>query len=175
MKNQGTLENQANFVYLSIGSNLGNKKNNINFAKYLMLEKNIDIIKSSSFFESKSWPNKKFPKYLNIALYAKTYLKLNQIFEIIKDIETKMGRKKTKKNYPRICDIDIIDFNGEVSINYYKKFNLEIPHPRMHIRNFVLLPLYEIEKKWNHPKFKKNIVNLISNLDESDIRAIKQV
>ena len=66
MKNQGTLGNQANFAYLSVGSNLGNKKNNINFAKYLMLEKKINILKSSSFFDSKSWPNNKFPNYFFI-------------------------------------------------------------------------------------------------------------
>ena len=94
----------------------------------------------------------------------------NKKFDI-KYIEKKMGRVISPKNYPRICDIDIIDFNN-LSLNLLKE-NIIVPHPRMHNRNFVLIPLYEINKKWNHPKFKKNIVKLISNLSNSDLRGVK--
>ena len=65
------------------------------------------------------------------------------------DIEKKLGRIRVKKNDPRICDIDIIDYNGE-KIDF-KSQNLVLPHPEMHKRNFVLLPLYEINKNWMHP------------------------
>ena len=80
-------------------------------------------------------------------------------------------RINAPKNYPRICDIDIIDFNGK----FFNLLGLDltVPHPRMDNRSFVLLPLFEINKSWIHPKNKKNIVNLISNLRSDDIRSVK--
>ena len=91
----------------------------------------------------------------------------------IKLIEKSLGRVKAPKNYPRICDIDIIDFNGKYSKS--SKLDITVPHPRMWERNFVLVPLFEISKNWIHPQSKKNITNLISNLKHSDIRSIKLI
>ena len=71
-----------------------------------------------------------------------------------------MGRFRSQKNFPRIIDIDIIDFKGFV----IKSKNLEIPHPRAHERNFVLYPLKEINKSWIHPSLKKNIDFFIKKL-----------
>ena len=88
-------------------------------------------------------------------------------------IESKLGRVKSKKNAPRTCDIDIIDFN-KIIINENNQ-QLILPHPRMNKRNFVLLPLFEIEKSWKHPKSKVNIVNLINSLPIKDLRSIKQL
>ena len=79
-------------------------------------------------------------------------------------------RKKTPKNSPRECDIDIIDFNGLIL-----KGNLNLPHKMMHIRNFVLFPLFEIEKSWFHPLKKEDIKKLIFSLPNEDIRSIKQI
>ena len=66
MKKQGILENQANIVFLGIGSNLGNRKHNIEKAKFLLQLNNINIINSSSFYETNSWPDEKHPKYLKL-------------------------------------------------------------------------------------------------------------
>ena len=74
-----------------------------------------------------------------------------------------VGRKKAPKNYPRICDIDIIDFNGLVKNNT----QLKLPHPRSHSRNFVLYPIKEIDPKWVHPVFKKNVDFLINELSQN--------
>ena len=81
-------------------------------------------------------------------------------------------RKKSTKNSPSICDIDIIDFHG-MKLNIKSKLNL--PHKRMHKRNFVLLPLFEIEKNWRHPSKKLDIKTLISLLPVDDITSIKQI
>ena len=81
-------------------------------------------------------------------------------------------KRATKKNSPRICDIDIIDFHG-MKLNIKSKLNL--PHKRMHKRNFVLLPLFEIEKNWKHPSKKLDIKTLISLLPVDDITSIKQI
>ena len=87
-----------------------------------------------------------------------------------KEIEKKLGRKRLPKNSPRECDIDIIDFKNKKILG-----DLILPHPRMDTRNFVLLPLFEINKDWKHPILKVNIRKLISSLSNSDIRSIKQI
>ena len=171
MKKQDFLENLVNYAYLAIGSNLGNKIYNLELVKSKLNEKNIFTYKSSSFYLTKSWPNTKFPKYINAVLLIKTNLSLLELFDYVKKVEKSLGRVKTPKNHPRICDIDIIDFNGQIF--NFTNIDLKIPHPRMHLRNFVLMPLYEINKSWNHPKIKKNIVKLISNISSDDIRSIK--
>tara|TARA_Y100000741_G_scaffold268906_1_gene209144 strand:- start:140 stop:661 length:522 start_codon:yes stop_codon:yes gene_type:complete len=171
VKKQDILENLVNYAYLGIGSNLGKKIYNLELTKFKLSEKGIYIDKSSSFYCTKSWPNPKFPDYVNAVLLINTSLSLIQLFKEIKLIEKTLGRTKTPKNYPRKCDIDIIDFNGK----FHNFFNIDltVPHPRMDNRNFVLLPLFEINKNWVHPKTKKNIVNLISKLKGHDIRSMK--
>ena len=87
--------------------------------------------------------------------------------------KTAVPRKKTTKNHPRTCDIDIIDYDQKVkSINLYNK-KITIPHPRMHKRNFVLIPLFEISKNWNHPNFNHKISKLLSNINNNELRSIK--
>ena len=84
-----------------------------------------------------------------------------------------MGRKKSIRNYPRTCDIDIIDFNKlncTISINHN---TLTVPHPRMDTRNFVLLPLFEINNMWLHPKTKTKLCEIISKLPIKNISTIK--
>ena len=110
MIKQDTSENLVNIVYLGIGSNLGNKKRNIEKAKYLLAKNPVKIVKSSSIYETYSWPNKKLPKFYNIVIKIITKLKPINLFFTIKDIEKKLGRKKSKANAPRICDIDILDY-----------------------------------------------------------------
>ena len=170
MIKQDTLENQVNNVYLGIGSNLGNKKVNIEKAKFELIQNNIKIHKSSNYYESLSWPNPKNPKFLNIVLKISTNLKPQELLRKCKKIEFTLGRKKSAKNSPRECDIDIIDYDN-------KKIDIKIklPHPRMHTRNFVILPLFEIDKDWEHPTTKLHIKKLIILLLNEDITTIKQI
>ena len=102
-----------------------------------------------------------------------TKFTLTELFLKIKKIEKKLGRTISKRNYPRVCDIDIIDYNGEIIHRKFGKHKLNIPHKRMHNRNFVLFPLYEIDKDWVHPKLNKNIVILMSNLTSDQLLGIK--
>ena len=170
MIKQDTSENQVRSIYLGIGSNLGNKINNIEKAKFHLIQNKIEILKSSSFYESLSWPNPNNPKFLNIVIKIRTNLSALKLLQICKKIETNLGRKKTLKNSPRECDIDIIDYNN-------KKINsmINLPHPRMHKRNFVLIPLFEINRAWIHPVLKLDIKSLIFSLSNRDIRSIKQI
>ena len=173
MIKQDTLENVAKIVYLGIGSNLGNKKSNIERAKIKLQGHRIKILKCSSNYESESWPDSSNPKFVNIVIKIKTNLSPLKLLDICNLIEIDLGRKKSKKNSPRTCDIDIIDYNQNV-LNIKSK-NLILPHSAMSIRNFVLLPLFEINQSWKHPKSKINIVKLINSLPIKDLRSIKQI
>ena len=164
------LENPVKSIYLGVGSNLGNKRKYIEQAKLRLLQNNIKIKKTSSFYESLSWPNPDNPKFLNIVLEVVTDLSPIKLLNVCKKIEVSLGRKIRSKNAPRECDLDLLDYNG-------KKIdkNIILPHPRMHIRNFVLLPLYELNKAWIHPDLKLPIKKLILSLGNKDIRSIKQI
>ena len=170
MIKQGISEKQVKIVYLSIGSNLGNRIYNIEKSKYKLSQKGINIIKSSSYYESLSWPNPKNPKFYNLVLKIKTKHNINQLLLICKEIEKSLGRKKSIRNAPRECDIDIIDYDRKTNKN-----GIILPHPRMHTRNFVIIPLFEINKNWKHPVLKQHIKNLIFLLSNKDISSIKQV
>tara|TARA_S200000501_G_scaffold321998_1_gene317756 strand:+ start:240 stop:752 length:513 start_codon:yes stop_codon:yes gene_type:complete len=167
---QDILENQVKSVYLGIGSNLGNRKSNIEKARLFLLYNNINIIKSSSLYETLSWPDPKKPKFLNIVLKVRTNIAPLKLLKICKEIEYSLGRKNSPKNSPRVCDIDILDYDTKIM-----QIGIKLPHPRMHKRNFVLFPMFEIDKNWLHPIFKHNIKRLILKLSNKDISSIKQI
>ena len=170
MIKQDISEKQVKIAYLGIGSNLGKRIKNIENAKIELLKNNIKIIKTSSYYETLSWPNPTLPKFYNIVLKIKTYLNELQLLDLCKNIEKSLGRKKTLKNAPRVCDIDILDYDKTLKSN-----QIHLPHPRMHKRNFVLMPLFEINKEWKHPVTKQHIKKLIFSLSNKDISSIKLI
>ena len=174
MIKQDILENRAKIAYLGIGSNLGNRINNINIAKMKLECQNIKIIQCSSNYESLSWPNIKNPKFINVVIKIETLLLPEELLKKCNKIEKELGRTRTSKNEPRTCDIDIIDFDNKV-FKSPKKNYLNLPHPELTERIFVLLPLYEISKKWKHPKTNITINELISLLNVDDLSTIKCV
>ena len=157
-------------IYIGIGSNLGNRIENITKAKYFLDLNGINITKSSSYYETLSWPDPNKPKFINIVIQSNTKASPEKLLKIFKSIEKKLGRKKKSKNSPRTCDIDIISYNQRILTG-----NITIPHKRMHKRNFVLIPLFELNKNWFHPKTNENIKKLIFSLSIKDIRSIKQI
>ena len=157
-------------IYIGIGSNLGNRIENITKAKYFLDLNGINITKSSSYYETLSWPDPNKPKFINIVVQSNTKASPEKLLKIFKSIEKKLGRKKKSKNSPRTCDIDIISYNQKILTG-----NITIPHKRMHKRNFVLIPLFELNKSWFHPKRNENIKKLIFSLSIKDIRSIKQI
>ena len=173
MKKQDTLENQVKQSYLAIGSNLGNKIANIHIAMSELEKNKIKIKKISSHYLSKSWPNPLMPSFINIVIKIETVLAPLELLKICNFIELKLGRTRSKKNDPRTCDIDIIDYDKKI-LNI-RSNKLIIPHPQMYKRNFVLLPLFEIDRGWKHPESKIGIVNLINSLPIKDLRSIKQI
>jgi 2-amino-4-hydroxy-6-hydroxymethyldihydropteridine diphosphokinase len=153
-------------IHINIGSNLdskyGTKFKNLLIALDLLTNFNVDIKKISNFYETPSYPNKNLPRFVNIGVLIECNFDYLALLKKILLIEKKIGRVKSKKNDPRVCDIDIIDFNGLIKNNKL----LKLPHPRSHNRNFVLYPIKEIDPGWIHPTFKKNVDFLISQLSK---------
>ena len=154
-------------IHINIGSNLdskyGTKFKNISIAINLLIDSKLKIKKISNFYETPSYPNKKLPRFVNIGLLAEYNFSYTKLIKETSLIEKKIGRVKSKKNDPRVCDIDIIDFNGLIKASKL----LKLPHPRSHSRNFVLYPIKEIDPKWIHPIFKKNVDFLINQLNKN--------
>ena len=154
-------------IHLNIGSNLtslsGSRFDNITISINQLIYSKIKIKKISKFYETPSYPNKRFPKFLNVGVLIDYVDDCSKLLKIIKLIEKKLGRKKTLKNEPRIIDIDIIDFNG-IIVN---KPNLLLPHPKTHLRNFVLYPIKEIDSEWSHPILRKNAEYFINKLNQN--------
>ena len=157
-------------VFIGIGSNLGNRIKNINKAKYLLSLNGINILKSSSYYESLSWPDRSKPKFINIVIQLDTDISVKKILQISQSIENKLGRKKNYKNAPRTCDIDILSYKNRVISG-----DITIPHKRMSKRNFVLIPLFEIAPNYVHPKTNVSIKKLIFSLSNKDITSIKLI
>jgi len=154
-------------IHINIGSNLesnyGDKFKNISIAINLLIKSKIKIKKISNFYKTPSYPNKNLPEFVNIGVLAQANFDYFDLLKKISLIEKKIGRIKSKKNDPRVCDIDIIDFKGFVK----NTKNLQLPHPRCHLRNFVLYPIKEINSKWIHPVLGKNVVFLIKKLSQN--------
>ena len=164
-------------IHLNIGSNLeskyGSRFDNISIAINLLIESKIKINKISNFYETPSYPNRNFPKFINIGLTIDFKNEYLDLFKQTKLIEKKLGRIRTKKNDPRIIDIDIIDFNGEIKVTN----DLILPHPKCHLRNFVLFPIFQIDPNWSHPIIKKKpqfLINSLSQKSRIEITRLKK-
>ena len=166
-------------IILALGSNLssiyGDRYQNIDLALIQLGKYGIIITKKSSFYETPSYPNKKDPKFINVVIEVDSGLPPEDLASVLLFIEEKLGRKRLKKNDPRTCDIDIIDFKGKVLNFNYNKLIFTVPHKDLTNRNFVLLPLKEIRPDWKHPKTKESINNLIEKLTPEDKKSILKI
>ena len=164
---------------LGLGSNLsssfGDRFENLNLAISYLETYQIKIINRSSFYETPSYPDIKNPKFINLVVDVSTYLLPEDLASVLIFVEEKLERKRIKKNEPRTCDIDIIDYNGKVMEFTYKNLIFKVPHEKLIYRNFVLFPLQEVAPKWAHPKTKDSIDVLINKLSNEDQKSILKI
>lgn len=160
-------------IYIGIGSNLKSKKYKNSCEVCLDAINNLGnffkVLKISSFYESEPVPKSDQPLFVNAVFAISTKKNEKEILEILNQVEKEFGRERLVKNESRILDLDIIDYNGRIIENK----ELKIPHPRLHLRKFVLLPLYEIEPNWIHPIFNQKIPILLQKI--TDIQKIKKI
>jgi 2-amino-4-hydroxy-6-hydroxymethyldihydropteridine pyrophosphokinase len=166
-------------IFLGLGSNLsskfGDRFTNINLAISYLEGYGIKVIKKSSFYETPSYPNKENPKFINVVILVETILSPVDLISVLIFIEEKLGRKRDKKNDPRTCDIDIIDYNSQILNLKFNNLELTLPHNELANRNFILFPLQEISPNWKHPKTKEFISDLLQKLSEDDKNSILKI
>tara|TARA_Y100000294_G_C8393580_1_gene271813 strand:+ start:60 stop:572 length:513 start_codon:yes stop_codon:yes gene_type:complete len=166
-------------ILLGLGSNLpsnyGDRFQNIDLAVSAIEGYGIKIIKKSSYYESLSYPNKSNPKFINILIEIETHLPPEDLVSVLIFIEESLERKRNKKNDPRTCDIDLIDYNGQIIDFKYKDLDFTVPHTKLIYRNFILYPLQEILPDWKHPKTKELISILIEKLPKEDKNSILKI
>jgi 2-amino-4-hydroxy-6-hydroxymethyldihydropteridine diphosphokinase len=150
-------------AHLLIGGNLGDCKENLLTAISLINEQCGLLTRSSSVYETEAWGKTDQPSFLNQALEISTSLNARQLMRKILKIEKEMGRIRKEKLGPRIIDIDILLYENEI---HDLRF-LKIPHPEMHNRRFVLVPLAEIDPTLQHPVLKKTIAELLEECPDN--------
>jgi len=159
-----------NTIFFSIGSNIGNRRENINQAIMLLESKVGYIQKVSSFYETQPWGLETQNDFYNIVLKLSTKLDIEEVFVKIMDIEKKMKRESRKKWESRIIDIDVLFFNNDI-IN---KVGIQVPHPWLHLRKFVLAPLAEIDADFVHPVLNKSVLEILNTCpDKLDVKIIE--
>jgi len=152
-------------IYLSIGSNKGNRYSQIKEALKLIREDLGEIISISKIYETKSWGFES-EKFLNLCIAIKSELSPDKLLFSINSIEEKIGRKRdSKKVNAREIDIDIIFYSNKI----VNQEELIIPHPRLELRNFVLVPLSEIASDFVHPILLKSVKELLEYSNDDNI------
>ncbi len=162
-----------NLVYLGLGSNIKDKRKNLESALD-ELEKVFSISSVSSLYESKPWGYIKQDNFYNAVVLLKVDIEPLKLFSILKGIESKFGRKKEIKWGPRVLDIDLLLYNNEV----IDMPNLKIPHPFISERAFVLLPLLELSPGLINPQnkisFHEDLVRLKGNQEIKKIASFNK-
>jgi 2-amino-4-hydroxy-6-hydroxymethyldihydropteridine diphosphokinase len=156
-------------VYLSLGSNLGDRAAHIERALVRLGDERVRIVRRSSFYQTEPVEFIEQGWFLNIAVEAETELMPRQLLRVIRGVERELGRKRIVKSGPRTIDIDILLFGA----NIVNAAELEIPHPRMTERRFVLVPMVEIAPSLRHPALRSTMTELLaSTKDRSQVRRI---
>ncbi len=149
-------------VYLGLGSNLGNRQDNLNMALDFLSQR-LRVGKISSVYDTEPVGNINQPRFLNLVCQVDTRLAPTELLILAKGIESKLGRTSKQSNAPRPIDIDIL-FYGEAVV---KTPELVIPHPRLTKRAFVLIPLAEIAPDLVHPVSGKIVRELLKEVTET--------
>jgi len=147
-------------VYIGIGSNLGSREDNCRAAIRHLVDNGIKVLKLSSMIETEPWGVREQPKFINMAIEAETGLDPEELLRLLKKIEADIGRRPTVHWGPRLIDLDILLYDDLV----LKTPDLEIPHPGIADRYFVLRPLADIAAEIIHPVLNKSIKSLLSEI-----------
>jgi 2-amino-4-hydroxy-6-hydroxymethyldihydropteridine diphosphokinase len=157
-------------VYLSLGSNLGDRDKNLRTAIDELPHAGVAVTRVSSFYETEPVDLREQPWFLNCAVEAETHFDAFILLRALREIEEKMGSKKLVAKGPRLMDIDILLYGAET----IDTPELQVPHPRMHLRRFVLVPLAEIAPTLEHPSWTKTVSEMVSaTTDTSEVRRLQ--
>ena len=157
-----------NDVYLGLGSNLGNRKQQLDNALYAISQQIGTIKQVSSVYQTRSWGRTDLPDFLNQVVQVSTPLTARLLLETLLHIEQQQGRQRLKKWDSRTIDLDILFYNDSV----VKTLELVIPHPELHQRRFVLVPLCEIAPQKTHPSLQRTLTDLLHHCSDNGVVTI---
>ena len=152
-------------VYLSLGSNIGDRRGNLRAAIDGLPHGGVAITRVSSLYETEPVDLKEQPWFLNCVAEAETHFDAFMLLRALREIETKMGSKKLVAKGPRLIDIDILLYGTET----IDTPELQVPHPRMHLRRFVLVPLAEIAPGAVHPILKLTVAQMLGRTPDNSV------
>ena len=151
-------------IYLGMGTNTGSRMENL-LAAIDALSPEVQVVRRSPIYQTPPWGYTDQPDFLNLVLEATTSLPPQPLLEHLKNVEARIGRTANFRWGPREIDIDILFYGQLVS----DEAGLEIPHPRLHERAFVLVPLADLTTDLIHPKNHKTVAELLTEIDTQGI------
>lgn len=154
-------------VYIALGTNLGDRKTNLRAAIEAM-PPDVKVVEKSHIYETPPWGYEDQPAFLNMVVKAETSLEPESLLKYLKQIEAELGREKSVRWGPRLIDLDILFYDDLV----IESPPLVIPHPRLHERAFVLVPLADIAPDLVHLVFHRKIGDLMAEIDTQGINRI---
>jgi 2-amino-4-hydroxy-6-hydroxymethyldihydropteridine diphosphokinase len=152
-------------VYLSLGSNLGDREKNLRTAVAALADAKVRVTRVSSFYETEPVDLREQPWFLNCVVQAETEIPALDLLMALRGVESRMGSKKLFPKGPRLIDLDILLYGDETMDTP----ELYVPHPRMHLRQFVLVPLAEIAPQLKHPSWKGTAAEMLANSKDSSV------
>ena len=156
-------------IYLSVGSNVGDRAKNLSEALGALEAAGVSVQKISSIYDTEPVDYLDQPWFLNCAVQAETQLDPQSLLRALRDIETRMGSKKLVPKGPRLIDMDILLYAQQT----VDTPELQVPHPGMHLRRFVLVPLAEIAPTLRHPSWDATVQELLARTpDQSRVRPL---
>ncbi len=152
-------------IFLSLGSNIGEREKNLRAAIAQLPQAGVDVKKISSIYETEPVDVLEQPWFLNCVVQGETAVPAVELLRELREIEARMGSKKLVARGPRLIDLDILLYGHEI----VDTAELQVPHPRMHLRRFVLAPLAEIAPDVKHPFWRGTARDLLNNLADASV------
>ncbi len=161
---------QKKTIYLSLGSNVGDRAAHIARAIEALNAAGVRVLRQSSLYSTEPVDLRTQSWFLNCVLEAETALMPRQLLRVLQEIERALGRKRLVRSGPRVMDIDLLLYGSSV----VHTAELEVPHPRVAERRFVLMPLAELAPALRHPTLRRTIAELLAETrDRSQVRRLR--
>ncbi len=157
-------------IFLGLGTNLGDRARNLARARSL-LPPQVVILAVSPIYETEPWGLKEQPRFLNQVVQVHTTLPPQALLDYLKAIERRMGRDFQQVRYgPRVIDLDILAYEDRI----VNTAQLQVPHPRLEQRAFVLIPWADLAPQWRHPVTGQTLTAMLAHVDTTGVRAYPQ-